>query len=51
MQHEVERVLQEAPVESRGSPQVVDAVSAAVIDGMWDSYDHSVRGETPSPTE
>lgn len=49
VQHEVDRVLQEAPVENRDSRQVVDAVSSAVVDGMWDSYNSSVRGEVVNP--
>lgn len=51
VQHEVTTLLQEAPVETRGTKPVVDAVSAAVIDGMWRSYDDSIRGETSSSSE
>lgn len=44
VQHEVKKVLQEAPVEDRDSKSTADSVSGAVIDGMWDSYKGSVRG-------
>ena len=46
VQHEVKKVLQEAPVEDRDSKSTADSVSGAVIDGMWDSYKGSVRGGT-----
>lgn len=49
VQHEVTTLLQEAPVESRGSPVVLDRVSGAVIDGMWNSYRNSVRGQGDPP--
>lgn len=48
VQHEVKKVLQEAPVEDRDSKSTADSVSGAVIDGMWDSYKGSVRGGTPT---
>lgn len=51
VQHEVTSLLQEAPVETRGSKPVVDSVSGAVIDGMWDSYRNSVRGEAASSSQ
>lgn len=44
VQHEVKKVLQEAPVEDRDSKSTADSVSSAVVDGMWDSYKGSVRG-------
>ena len=44
VQHEVKKVLQEAPVEDRDSKSTADSVSGAVVDGMWDSYNGSVRG-------
>lgn len=46
VQHEVKKVLQEAPVEDRDSKSTTDSVSGAVVDGMWDSYNRSVRGGT-----
>jgi hypothetical protein len=46
VQHEVKKVLQEAPVEDRDSKSTADSVSGAVVDGMWDSYNGSVRGGT-----
>lgn len=45
VQHEVTTLLQEAPVESRGSSAVIDRVSAAVVDGMWESYNNGIRGK------
>jgi TolA-binding protein len=53
VQHEVTTLLQEAPVGTIGSPAVVDPVSAAVIDGMWESYRNSVRGagDVPKPSK
>ena len=44
VQNEVKHVLQGAPVGSLDSKSTSDAVSAAVVDGMWDSYNGSVHG-------
>lgn len=46
VQHEVRKALQVVPTDPFSALQVTDAVSTAVIDGMWSSYKGTVRRDS-----